>query len=509
MSEDEDFGSGIRPEKPQKIDRTAKMIFHDEKKDYWFRPKKRDKIEETHEDFGEDTEDIKLDLFLEEMEDLLDPNTTVHISDEQPDWTGTVEIAERSQLTAQNEIEETKVPASEQKTETMNLAQAAKGLKEPTEEVDNKSRDWLKPAKRKVTALKPETATAAPKDGFDSLLVVEANDNFLAKVVKRGFNELSHNNVRVEVSYSSLNFKDALAIAGQPGVAKSYPHVPGIDAVGTIVEASHEDFKKGDKVLVTGYDLGVKISGGHSQFVSVPEDWIVPLPDGLSFKEAMIYGTAGLTAGLCVNEIIKHGTSMHRPILITGASGGVGMLCTAILSKLGYQVTAASRKEKEFETLKSMGAHEVIHSEEILFESQYALMPQKWGAAIDTLGSLYLEAALKGATYGSLVCSCGLAYDSALDINVFPFILRSVTLTGIDSVRTDMDVRKAIWEKLATDWKPETLDEISTEIHLEDVPEYAYNMLEGKLMGRTVINLKRSVSDALHDLLDHEDDDDA
>ena len=457
------------------INLTSKMLFQEDGSDFWSRP--NDKRQKPNESFDQGTIEMGMAEFRKEQSPDHDPiaelESTVEGSETQRNRVSTtIEIAER-QHSSTSDIGDETIQYAESRHSKQNT--------EPTLEIDfSKIDGWMQSEKKK---------TGDSSDQFKSLLVVEEKEHFLAQVVSRAMDELPVNNVRIKVEYSSLNYKDALAIAGQPGVAKSYPHVPGIDAAGVVEDDPNGNFQKGDRVIVTGFDLGVGISGGLSEYICVPEDWVVPMPEKMTSRDAMMYGTAGLTAGLCVDLIIKHGVSKHHPILVTGASGGVGMLSITILSKLGYKVTAASRKENEFDYLIEMGASETVHSDRILLDSQYALMQQQWGAVIDTLGGVFLEAAIKGTNYGGLVCSCGLAYDSGLNINVFPFILRAVLLQGIDTVRTDMKLRKRIWKKLANKWKPDNLEEMVREIELSDVPHAAFDMLEGKHKGRTIVAL--------------------
>ena len=325
---------------------------------------------------------------------------------------------------------------------------------------------------------------------FKSLVVSEENGKFIRKIVERNINELPAGDVLINVKYSSLNFKDALSATGNKGVTRNYPHTPGIDAAGIVAETSSNKFKEGDEVLVTGYDLGMNTSGGFAEYIGVPSEWIVKLPEGLSFKESMIYGTAGFTAALALYKLEQCSeVKIQGEVLVTGATGGVGSLAVAILSKNGYQVVASTGKKDQTEYLKKIGAKEVIGRDEVDDKSNRPLLNRRWKAAIDTVGGNILATVIKQMDYRCSVASCGNTYSPELHTTVFPFILRGVNLLGINSAETPMDLRLKIWEKLANEWKPYCLDEIYTECSLEQLSDKIDLILQGQIIGRVVIKL--------------------
>jgi len=317
---------------------------------------------------------------------------------------------------------------------------------------------------------------------------------FTRRITQKSIAELPPGDVLIEVRFSSLNYKDALSAIGNKGVTRTYPHTPGIDAAGIVVEGKGSDFSPGDPVLVTGYDLGMNTSGGFGQFIRVPADWVVRLPDGLSLKQSMILGTAGFTAGLSVSKIVAHSIQPGQgKILVTGASGGVGSAAVAILSRIGFAVIAATGKIGETDFLKNLGASEVIPREEIKDAPQKALLKERWAAVVDTVGGEYLAAALKTTAYRGAVTCCGNVASASLSLTVYPFILRGITLYGVDSANNPMATRKAVWEKLAGLWKPDSLFRIAHEISLSALDSYIDRILEGKLKGRTIVNFQSSI----------------
>lgn len=299
---------------------------------------------------------------------------------------------------------------------------------------------------------------------------------------------LEENEVLIKATYSSLNYKDALSSVGNPGVTRVFPHVTGIDVAGIVEKSTSEKFKVGQKVLVTGYDLGMNTNGGHSEYVKVPASWVVTIPQGISDKEIMIYGTAGLTAALSVNELLNNGITSGE-VLVTGATGGVGSIAVAILSKLGFSVTAISGKEDKIPFLKDLGAKEVILRADFDVENKRPMGSEKYDGVIDTVGGNILAEALKVVKYDGVVTCCGLTSSHELLTNVFPFILRGVRLIGIDSVECKIEKKIAAWEKLAGDFAIETLEELTTELSLDDVKEAYEKLLAGKVVGRYLVKL--------------------
>ncbi|MCV6608965.1 MAG: YhdH/YhfP family quinone oxidoreductase [Campylobacterales bacterium] len=300
--------------------------------------------------------------------------------------------------------------------------------------------------------------------------------------------KIEKDEVLIKVSYSSLNFKDALSSIGNPGVTRVFPHVTGIDVAGTIKESNSNDFSIGDSVLVTGYDMGMNTDGGHCEFVKVPASWVVKIPTGITDKEIMTFGTAGLTAALCVNELLNNGVTSGE-ILVTGATGGVGSIAISILAKLGLDVIAISGKSDKVEFLKQIGAKEVILRNDFNEQSTKPMMSEKYDGLIDTVGGEILANALKYIKYDGVATCCGLTSSHELNTNVFPFILRGVRLIGIDSVECTLEKKTAAWEKIATDFKIDTLEDLTTEISLDEIKDAYSALLEGKAVGRYLVKI--------------------
>ncbi len=327
---------------------------------------------------------------------------------------------------------------------------------------------------------------------FKTLLVEQLEKKvFTRSIVERSINDLPEGELLVRVHYSSLNFKDALSATGNPGVTRNFPHTPGIDAAGEVVSCSDGSFAVGDQVIVTSYDLGMETDGGFGQMIRVPSKWALRLPAGLSLKESMMLGTAGLTAALSVYELVQGGVKPEDgPILVTGATGGVGSLAVAILAKAGYQVTAATGKASETEYLKSIGASEVIERAAVTEGNERPMMKTLWAGVVDCVGGETLAAAIKSTKYGGVVTCCGLVGSIDLPLNVFPFILRGVRLIGIDSAECPMSHRTAVWQKLATDWKIAGLEAMVDEVGLDGLEEKIQAILKGGLKRRGLVNLQ-------------------
>lgn len=297
---------------------------------------------------------------------------------------------------------------------------------------------------------------------------------------------IDENEVLIKATYSSLNYKDALSSVGNPGVTRAFPHVTGIDVAGIIEESNSTEFSKGDKVLVTGYDLGMNTNGGHSEFVKVPSSWVIKIPEGICDKEIMTYGTAGLTAALSINELLNNGITSGS-ILVTGATGGVGSIAVSILNKLGFRVTAISGKKEKIDFLKEIGAKEVIFREEFDIENKRPLGSEKYDGVIDTVGGNILAETLKVIRYNGVATCCGLTSSFVLNTNVFPFILRGIRLIGIDSVECSLDKKSAAWEKLADEFKIETLNNLTNEISIDEIEEAYTKLLSGEAVGRYLV----------------------
>jgi len=272
-------------------------------------------------------------------------------------------------------------------------------------------------------------------------------------------------------------------------VTKNYPHTPGIDAAGEIVETESTEFKVGDEVIVTGFDLGMDTWGGFSQYISVPDTWLIHKPEKLSLRHAMSLGTAGLTAGLAVSELFLNDIKDRGKILITGASGGVGSMALTLLSMYDYDVIAVSGNEKKYDMLKKIGADKIITREKLKENLNKPLMKSEYDGAIDVAGGETLASILKRITHGGSVVCCGLVDSPKLETTVYPFILRGIRLIGIDSEECELNYRKKIWHMFANEWKFEFLEETLTEITLEQIPEYVHKILNGEITGRIVIKV--------------------
>ncbi|WP_452228940.1 YhdH/YhfP family quinone oxidoreductase [Lacinutrix sp. MEBiC02404] len=319
---------------------------------------------------------------------------------------------------------------------------------------------------------------------------VEDNDgNYVSSIKDMPFSDLPEGEIRIKVHYSSLNYKDALSASGNKGVTRNYPHTPGIDAVGTVVSSKSSKFKVSDQVIVTSYDLGMNTDGGFAQYVQAPADWAVKLPENLSMKEAMTIGTAGLTAGMSVLRLSELVRPEDGPIVVSGATGGVGSMSLLILKKLGYKTVAITGKESEIDFLKNLGADEVIMREDFENMDKKPLLKPLYAGGIDTVGGTILQNIIKATFPMGIVTCCGNVASPKLDLTVFPFILRGVTLIGIDSQNYPMKYREKVWEKLANEWKTDRLTDAATEISLGDLNEKMALMLKGKLKGRTIVNL--------------------
>ena len=328
---------------------------------------------------------------------------------------------------------------------------------------------------------------------FKALVVGELEaDIFTRRVVQKSVDELPPGDVLIEVHYSSLNYKDALSASGNKGVTKRYPHTPGIDAAGVVAKSSDNDVRPGDEVLVTGYDLGSNTPGGFAGYIRVPAGWVVRLPRGFSLRESMVYGTAGFTAALGLHKLVQHAVTADKgPVLVTGATGGVGSIAVAMLAKTGYTVVAATGKEEEKQFLTELGAREIVSRAEVTDTSGKALLAGKWNGVIDTVGGEMLATAIKSTRIHGAIATCGNVAGPELRTTVFPFILRGVNLLGIDSANTPMPLRQEIWRMISTEWKIENPDRLTTEISLDGLDDYIERILWGKIRGRVVVNLKR------------------
>ncbi|MHB8791208.1 MAG: YhdH/YhfP family quinone oxidoreductase [Desulfobulbaceae bacterium] len=326
---------------------------------------------------------------------------------------------------------------------------------------------------------------------FEALVVREAEQGVMVRRIERWqTDDLPPGDVLVRVLFSSLNYKDALSAAGNRGVTKRYPHIPGIDAAGVVVWSDHADLRPGDEVLVCGYDLGMNTSGGFGQYIRVPAAWVLPRPAGLTAEQAMQIGTAGFTAAQSVSALLKAGVKpTDGPVLVTGATGGVGTFAIALLSRCGFTVTAATGKEEEHSFLRELGATDFLSREQAAMGHERMLLRERWAGVVDTVGGRILATAIKSTIYGGTVACCGNAASGDLPVSVYPFILRGVTLTGIDSAQCSLARRKEIWELLAGKWHSAWPATISRTVPLADLTGWIDLMLQGKTRGRVVVDL--------------------
>ena len=324
---------------------------------------------------------------------------------------------------------------------------------------------------------------------YKAFVVEEADGKFVQTIQTLSTDNLPSGDVLVRVHYSSINYKDALSATGNKGVTKSYPHTPGIDVAGVVEYSVDDKFRQGDEVIVTGYDLGMNTAGGFGQYIRVPSEWVVNLPKGLTMKEAMIIGTAGFTAGISLTRLSQLVKPSDGKIIVTGATGGVGSVAISLLSKLGYQVVAVSGKESESEFLHKLGATEIISRNDFQTVDKRPMLSARYAGAIDTVGGPILENILKALMPLGAVTTCGSVSSTQLNMTVFPFILRGITMIGISAQNYPTNLREPLWKKLATDWKPDNLLDLYNEISLEELKGTLENILAGKLKGRTIVNL--------------------
>ena len=323
-------------------------------------------------------------------------------------------------------------------------------------------------------------------------LVVRGNpeQGYKRAVEEVSIADLPAGEVLIRVHYSSLNYKDGLSAIGNPGVTRKYPHTPGIDAAG-VVEASTDDrFAVGAEVICMGYDLGMNTSGGFAQYIRVPAKWVLAKPDQLSLYETMQIGTAGFTAAQCVDRLLHFGVQTDQgPILVTGATGGVGSTAVALLSKIGFEVTGVTGKEREHPFLQQLGCTAILDRQQATGRPAAAMLKECWAGVVDTVGGEILATAIKSTRYNGVVTCCGNAASGDLPLTVYPFILRGVSLVGIDSANCPMTRRNSIWQQLAGSWRLDMLDRVSSCISLDQVSRAIDEMLAGKIRGRIVIDL--------------------
>jgi acrylyl-CoA reductase (NADPH) len=332
-------------------------------------------------------------------------------------------------------------------------------------------------------------AAVGASTSFPCLMVRRRDDGGTTCAVEQiSVAALPPGDVLIHVACSSLNFKDALASQGHPGVIGALPHVPGIDCAGQVAESASAAFQPGDAVLVTGYDFGAQAWGGFSEYVRVPAEWVVPMPAGFTPEEAMTLGTAGFTAAQCVHAIERHGISPDRgEVAVTGASGAVGTVAIALLAKLGYRVAAATGKVEQHPLLRQLGADRFLTREEVSDRSDRPLLKSQWAAAVDTVGGATLSTLMRSTIHRGCVAACGLVGGDRLEMSVYPLLLRGATLYGIDSAKCPREPRMEIWDLLSGKWRMTNLEPLRSEVTLSELPAAIERMLAGKSVGRVLV----------------------
>ncbi len=324
---------------------------------------------------------------------------------------------------------------------------------------------------------------------FPAFVFTNDPDNSHRSVEQVSLDQIAPDGVLIEVEWSSVNFKDGLASTTSGKISRLKPMIPGIDIAGTVVDTAGSDFVVGQKVIAHGYDIGVARHGGYAQFVRVPAEWIMKLPDGLTAREAMVVGTGGFTSALSIVALEKWGlTPADGPVLVTGATGGVGSMAVSMLAGRGYEVVASSGKSSANEFLLGLGASRVIDRTELSADDPRPLQTTTYAAAVDCVGGNTLANVLKRLNYGSAVAASGLTGGTAIPTSVMPFILRGVALLGIDSVQTPMEVRRNVWSRIASDLKPAGLESIGHSIGLNDLDRVLTAILAGEVSGRYVVS---------------------
>jgi acrylyl-CoA reductase (NADPH) len=326
---------------------------------------------------------------------------------------------------------------------------------------------------------------------FRAFVVNKTEEGFTSGIKELTRADLPPGEVLIKVAYSSVNYKDGLASIPEGRIVRSYPFVPGIDLAGVVAESSDSHFKPGDEVLATSYELGVSHYGGYSEYARVNAGWVVPLPTGLTLKEAMALGTAGFTAALAIHQLEKNGLKpQNGPVLVTGATGGVGSIAISILSNLGYTIAASTGKSSEHDYLKKLGASEILSREETSAESNRPLEKERWAGSLDSVGGSTLAYLIRTTRYAGSIAAYGNTGGPNLNTTVFPFILRAINLLGIESVNCPMELRHQLWQHLASDYKPRhLLDIIGHEVPLEELPKVLATILKGGTRGRTIIKV--------------------
>ncbi|ARI78396.1 acrylyl-CoA reductase family protein [Halobacillus mangrovi] len=326
---------------------------------------------------------------------------------------------------------------------------------------------------------------------FQAFKITKSEDSITSNIETLSQKDLPSSDVLIRVHYSSVNYKDGMVSQLNNALVKEYPIVPGIDLAGEVVSSRDPRFKEGDRVIATSYEIGVSHYGGYSEYASVPADWIVPLPDGLTLEQSMILGTAGFTAALSLHKLEQHGLKPEDgPVLVTGATGGVGSMAVALLDKRGYTIEASTGSPEHKAYLKELGANKVISREDVYDSELKPLSSQKWAAAIDPVGGGQLASILGKLQYNGAAAVSGLTGGTKIPTQVYPFILRGISLIGIDSVYCPMETRKKVWHRLANDLKiKDALDQMKMTITLQEIPDTLEQILAGETRGRTIVQL--------------------
>ena len=307
-------------------------------------------------------------------------------------------------------------------------------------------------------------------------------------IVEKDISSLPEHDTLIKVKFSSLNYKDALSASGNKGVTRNYPHTPGIDAAGIIVETAGNKFKTGDEVIVTGYDMGMNTSGGFGEYIKVPQEWIVKKPKNLSLSESMAFGTAGLTAGLCLRKLLIHGLKPEDgEVFVSGVTGGVGIISLMLFNKLGFEVTAITGKLNQEDFLKNLGAKKVIDRNTLDLDLISPLQKPIYSGGIDAVGGKILSNLVCMTSQRAAIACCGMVGGLSLDTSIFPFILRGLSLFGIDSAESLIDTKEEVWKNLASSWKLEMIDDNIKNISLDDLPKEIDKILKGEQIGRVRI----------------------
>ncbi len=323
---------------------------------------------------------------------------------------------------------------------------------------------------------------------YKALITSEENKSYLNTIEEKDLSDLPDHDTLIKVKFSSLNYKDALSASGNKGVTRNYPHTPGIDAAGVIEETTGNKFKFGDEVIVTGYDMGMNTFGGFGEYIRVPEDWIVKKPDNFTLSESMAFGTAGLTSGLCMRKLLLNGLKPEDgDVFVSGVTGGVGIISLMLFKKLGFNVTAITGKLDQEELLKSLGATNVIDRNTLDLDLISPLQKPIYAGGIDAVGGKILSNLICSTTQRAAIACCGMVGGLSLDTSIFPFILRGLSLFGIDSAESLIDVKKEIWSNFSSNWKLENIDENIKDISLDELPGEIDRILKGEQIGRVRI----------------------